>query len=113
MIMVPTGIASDKVGGNIYHIALSMLIVNRKDITSLPSRINRLWTGKTIMIIDEISIVVLHHVYLINRHCNMAKSLAANSSEFLGAPPIVIWLGDFFSVPASAGHTAVEKTVPE
>ena len=103
MTMAPTGIASDKIGGNTYHTALSMPIVNRKEKTSLPPRINRLWAGKTIMVIDEISMVDLHHVYLINRHCNMAKSLPANSSEFLGGLPVVIWLGDFFQFPPVQG----------
>jgi len=97
--MAPTGIASDKSGGNTYHATLSMPVINRKEKTSLPPRINRLWTGKTIMVIDEISMVNLHHIYLINRNCNMAKSLPANSSEFLGGLPVVIWLGDFFLFP--------------
>jgi len=101
--MAPTGIASDKSGGNTYHTTLSMPVINRKEKTSLPPRINRLWTGKTIMVIDEISMVNLHHIYLINRNCNMAKSLPANSSEFLGGLPVVIWLGDFFLFPPVQG----------
>jgi hypothetical protein len=40
MTIAPTGIASDKIGGNTYHTTLTMPIVNRKEKTSLPPRIN-------------------------------------------------------------------------
>jgi hypothetical protein len=55
------------------------------------------------MIINEISVFNLHHFYPINRPCNMAKSLPANSSEFLGGLSVVIWLGDFFQFPPVQG----------
>ena len=76
IIMAPTGIAADKIGGSTYHTALQGIPINtHKEKQSLPPRINRLWSGETIMILDEISMVDLQHLYLINRHCNLARSV--------------------------------------
>jgi hypothetical protein len=101
--MAPTGIAADKIGGSTYHTALSIPIISRNEKTTLPSRIHRLWAEKTIMIIDEISMVDLLHLYLINRHCNLAKNLPTDSTEFFGGLPIVIFLGDFYQFPPIKG----------
>ena len=47
IVMAPTGLASSKIGGSTYHTAL-------KERTTVPSRVRRLWSGKTIMIVDEL-----------------------------------------------------------
>jgi hypothetical protein len=104
MIMAPTGIAADKIGGNTYHTALGMPIIGRKEKTSLPSRIVRLWTGKTIMVIDEISMIDLYQMYLINHHCNMARCIPSDSREFLVALPMIIFIRDFFQFPPVQGN---------
>src|SRR6267378_8255028 len=63
----------------------------------------RLWSGKTIMIVDELGMIDLQNFYLMNRHCNLARSLDKDSTEFWGGLPIVIFLGDLYQFPPVQG----------
>ena len=49
IVMAPTGLASSKIGGSTYHTALGVPIIRRKERTTVPSRVRRLWSEKTIM----------------------------------------------------------------
>jgi len=59
VVMAPTGLASSKIGGSTYHTALGVPIIRRKERTTVPSRVRRLWFGKTIMIADELGMIDL------------------------------------------------------
>ncbi|KAH6954100.1 hypothetical protein BKA56DRAFT_236176 [Ilyonectria sp. MPI-CAGE-AT-0026] len=52
ILMAPTGAAADNIGGNTYHTSLGISI-NRSRGSAMKPRVRRLWSRKTIMIIDE------------------------------------------------------------
>jgi PIF1-like helicase len=102
MLTAPTGSAADNIEGNTYHTALGLSIGNKPNKT--PSqRIQRLWSKKTIMVIDEISMLDLQTLARINHRCNIARSSDPNSSELFGGLPIVIFMGDFYQFPPVKG----------
>jgi hypothetical protein len=67
------------------------------------TRIRKLWSQKTIMIIDEVSIMDLGMLSVINNHCKTARSLDKTSTDFFGSMPMVILMGDFFQFPPIHG----------
>ena len=102
MLTAPTGSAADNIEGNTYHTALGLSIGNKPNKT--PSqRIQRLWSKKTIMVIDEISMLDLQTLARINHRCNIARSSDPNSSELFGGLPIIIFMGDFYQFPPVKG----------
>ncbi|KAJ5100153.1 hypothetical protein N7532_007154 [Penicillium argentinense] len=96
ILTAPTGAAADNIGGNTYHTSLGISIDRSRATSTTRSRIKRLWERKTIIIVDEVSMMDLTMLSMINNHCKMAKSLDRNSPEFFGGLPIVIFVGDFF-----------------
>ena len=50
ILMAPTGAAADNIGGNTYHTSLGISI-NRTQKATMSSRVRKLWSEKTIMII--------------------------------------------------------------
>lgn len=96
ILTAPTGAAADNIGGNTYHTSLGISIDRSRAASTTRSRIKRLWARKTIMIVDEVSMMDLTMLSMINNHCKIAKSQDRNSPEFFGGLPIVIFVGDFF-----------------
>lgn len=96
ILTAPTGAAADNIGGNTYHTSLGISIDRSRTASITRSRIKRLWARKTIMIVDEVSMMDLTMLSMINNHCKIAKSLDRNSPEFFGGLPLVIFVGDFF-----------------
>jgi ATP-dependent exoDNAse (exonuclease V) alpha subunit len=68
ILMGPTGASADNIGGNTIHTALGMSIGAKQNRTP-PQRIQRLWASKTIMIVDEISMVDLQTMAKMNNRC--------------------------------------------
>ena len=103
ILMAPTGAAADNIGGNTYHTSLG---INRSQTQkpSVSSRVNKLWSRKTIMIIDEISMMDLSMLSKINNQLKIAKSLDRSSPDLFGGLPIVIFMGDFFQFPPVKGQ---------
>jgi hypothetical protein len=95
ILMAPTGAAADNIGGNTYHTALGISISKMQKPT-ISSRIRKLWSRKTIMIIDEVSMVDLSMLSTINSQCKTARSLDRSSPDLFGGLPIVILMGDFY-----------------
>jgi len=87
MLMAPTGCAADNIDGNTYHTSLGMSI-GRKPNKKPSERIQRLWARKTIMVIDEISMMDLATLANIDRYCKSARSLSTDSSELFGGIPM-------------------------
>ncbi|KAF8860613.1 hypothetical protein BDZ45DRAFT_800769 [Acephala macrosclerotiorum] len=54
ILMAPTGAAADNIAGNSYHTALGISIAKTQKIT-VSSRVRKLWSRKTVMIIDKFS----------------------------------------------------------
>lgn len=95
MLIAPTGAAADTIGRNTYYIRLGISI-NRLQKGAIGSRVRRLWAHKTIMFIDEISMLDLTMLSVVNNYCMVARSLDRSSPDLFRGLPIVILIGDFF-----------------
>ncbi|KAI1829025.1 hypothetical protein DTO027I6_10053 [Penicillium roqueforti] len=102
ILMAPTGAAAENIGGSTYHTSLGISI-NRSQRTAMSSRVRSLWARKTIMIVDEVSMVDLGMLSVIDSHCKTARSLHRDSTDFFGGLPVVILMGDFFQFPPVRG----------
>lgn len=102
ILMAPTGAAADNIGGNTFHTSLGISIT-RTQGHAMTSRVRKLWSRKTIMVIDEVSMMDLSMLTVINNHCKMARSLERGSPDLFGGLPIVILMGDFFQFPPVRG----------
>jgi hypothetical protein len=58
-------------------------------------RVQRLWANKTMLIINEISMVGSEFLHSIENRCKVMKNLDPNSTARFGGPQVVIALGDF------------------
>jgi hypothetical protein len=103
ILMAPTGAAADVIGGSTYHTSLGISL-NRYQRTGVGQRVRRLWTQKTIMFIDEVSMVDLSALSIINTHCKIARSLERSSPDLFGGLPVVILMGDFYQFPPVQGQ---------
>ncbi|KAJ5198759.1 uncharacterized protein N7498_007876 [Penicillium cinerascens] len=103
ILMAPTGAAADVIGGSTYHTSLGISL-NRYRRTGVGQRVRRLWTQKTIMFIDEVSMVDLSALSIINTHCKIARSLERSSPDLFGGLPVVILMGDFYQFPPVQGQ---------
>ncbi|KAI2734368.1 hypothetical protein DTO013F2_10324 [Penicillium roqueforti] len=101
-----TGAAADNLGGNTYHTSLG---INLSYKAAVSIRVRRLWAQKTILVIDEMSMVDLKVLSVINNQCKVARSLPRSSPELFGGLPIVILMGDFFQFPPVHGPPLWKK----
>jgi hypothetical protein len=102
ILMAPTGAAADNIGGNTYHTSLGISI-DRSRRTAMSSRVRRLWSRKTIMFVDEVSMMDLTMISVIDNHCKISRSLDRSSTDLFGGLPVVIFLGDFLQYPPVRG----------
>ena len=112
ILLAPTGAAADNINGNTIHTSLGISIGKKRPPKASP-RVKRLWRNKTIMVIDEISMVDLRMLNTINNHCKSAKSLDRNSSDLFGGLPIVLFMGDFFQFPPVKGRALWKSPKPD
>lgn len=98
VLLAPTGPAADSIGSSTYHTSLGISL-NRYRLGGVSPRVRRLWSRKTIMIIDEISMVDLAALSIINTHYKIARSLGRSSTDDFGGLPVVILMGDYPSPP--------------
>lgn len=103
ILMAPTGAAADMIGGNTYHTSLGISL-DRSRKKNMTARIRRLWSQKTIMIIDEVSMIDLSTLKSIEVHCSNARSLPSTSPDRFGGLPVVILMGDFHQFPPVRGQ---------
>ena len=103
----PTGSAADHIDGNTYHSSLGISLAKTQKPTVSP-RVRKLLSNKTIMSVDEISMVDQNMLSTINDRCNIARSLDRGSTDLFGGIPIVIVMGDFYQFPPVKG-TALWK----
>jgi hypothetical protein len=61
-------------------------------------QIYSLWQGKTILFIDEVSMVSLTMLNTINQQCNRIWAVGQDSTAILGALPIVVFMGDIHQI---------------
>ncbi|OQE05196.1 hypothetical protein PENVUL_c026G03564 [Penicillium vulpinum] len=103
ILMAPTGAAADVIGGNTYHTSLGISL-NRFRQAGISTRIRRLWSQKTIMIIDEVSMIDQSALGIINMRFKAARSVDRDSSHLFGGSPVVILMGDFQQFPPVQGQ---------
>jgi hypothetical protein len=103
ILMAPTGAAADIIGGSTYHTSLGISL-NRYRRGGVGPRVRRLWSRKTVMIIDEVSMIDLSALSIINTHCKIARSLDRSSPHLFGGLPVVILMGDFHQFPPVKGQ---------
>ncbi|KAJ6125807.1 hypothetical protein N7471_010300 [Penicillium samsonianum] len=106
ILTAPTGAAADNLGGNTYHTSLG---INLSYKAAISTRVRRLWAQKTILVIDEMSMVDLRMLSVINNQCKVARSLPRSSPDLFGGLPIVILMGDFFQFPPVRGPPLWKK----
>ena len=107
--MAPTGAVADNIGGSTIHTVLSISVLNEKgcqkqkeknqQLEPLSFYIRNLWKAKSIMIINEISLLSADWLYWIDTWCQKLRA----SSDIFGGILIVILMGDFFQFPSVAG----------
>lgn len=103
ILMAPTGAAADVIEGNTYHTSLGISL-NRFRQAGVSARVRRLWSQKTIMVIDEVSMIDQSALAIINMHCKAARSLGRDSSQLFGGLPVVILMGEFQQFPPVQGQ---------
>jgi hypothetical protein len=102
ILMAPIGVAADNISGNTYHTALGISIAKTQK-TTVSTCVRKLWSRKTIMIIDEVSMMDLSTLSTINNQCKIARSLDRSSPNLFSGLPIVIFMGDFHQFPPVRG----------
>jgi helitron helicase-like protein/PIF1-like helicase len=107
ILTAPTGSAADHIDGNTYHSSLGISLAKTQKPTVSP-RVRKLLSNKTIMFVDEISMVDQSMLSTINDRCNIARSLDRSSTDLFGGIPVVIVMGDFYQFPPVKG-TALWK----
>ena len=98
LVLAPTGFAATHVSGSTIHTGLDVAVGNRRK-RGPSRRVRSLWTDKTILIIDEISMVSSRLMNSIDKQSNIIKNLDCNSTAAFGGLPVVIVLGDFRQFP--------------
>src|SRR5579871_6963858 len=102
ILMAPIGAAADNIDGNTCHMALGISIARTPKSTISP-RIRKLWSKKTIIIIDKVSMIDLSMLNTINSQCKIARCLDRGTPDLFGGLPIVIFMGDFYQFPPIKG----------
>ena len=98
LVVAATGNAAKLVQGSTIHTGLDVAI-KRQRKRGASRRVRSLWTNKTALIIDEISMVSLKLLTCIDEQCKIVKNLDSNSTAVFGGLPVVIVLGDFHQFP--------------
>jgi hypothetical protein len=94
LLMAPTGAAAYNIGGRTIHAALGINTYDHPQM-KLSSHTMALWKEKSIIIIDEISMVSLTMLSTMNQQCNKIQAVQPDSTAIFGALPIVVFMGDF------------------
>lgn len=74
----------------------------------MKSRVRRLRSRKTIMIVEEVSMMVLSMISVIDYYYKIANSFDRSSLDFFGSLPIVICIGDSCQFPPVRGQALKE-----
>jgi len=94
IVTAPTGNAASNIHGSTIHTSLDVG-VGRHRKRKPSQRVRSLWADKTILIVDEISMVGSRLLDSIDKQCKLLKNLDPNSTAVFGGLPIVFLLGDF------------------
>ena len=95
IFMTFTKIAVNNINRNICHTVLNIDLDKKQKLT-VSSHIRKLWSNKTIMFVNEISMMNLSMLSKINNQCKKAKSLNRCFSDLFDELLIVIFMKDFY-----------------
>jgi PIF1-like helicase len=98
LVLGPTGNSASNVQGSTIHTGLDIAVPGRRK-RGPSARVKALWTNKTMLVIDEISMVSSKLLHSINLQSNVIKNLDCNSTAVFGGLHVVIVLGDFHQFP--------------
>jgi hypothetical protein len=94
LVIAPTGNAAKNVRGSTIHTGLDVAVGSHRK-RGASSRVRSLWTNKTMLIIDEISMVSSKLMDSVDKQCKVMKNLNSNSTAVFGGLHVIIVLGDF------------------
>ena len=90
-----TKIAADNISRNICHIVLDINLDKKQKLT-VSSHIRKLWSNKTIMFVNEISMMNLSMLNKINNQYKITKFLNKSSSNLFDELLIIIFMRNFY-----------------
>ena len=98
LVLGPTGNSASNVQGSTIHTGLDIAVPGRRK-RGPSARVKALWTNRTMLVVDEISMVSSKLLHSINLQSNVIKNLDCNSTAVFGGLHVVIVLGDFHQFP--------------
>jgi hypothetical protein len=102
ILIALTGAAANLIRGNTYHTSLGISL-NHSWAAVKGLRVRQLWSRKTIIVINEVSMINLSTLSAINSHYKSAWLLDRTSPNLFSGLPIVILMGDFYQFPPVRG----------
>jgi hypothetical protein len=103
ILIALTGAAADLISDNTYYISLGIPL-NCSQAAVKGLRVHWLWSRKTIMIINEVSMINLSMLSTINSHYKSVQSLDRTSLDLFSVLLIIILMGDFYQFPPVRGQ---------
>ena len=100
LIAAPTGAAASGIGGSTVHAAMGIKIPGR----NIAASNSNLWTRRTSLIIDEVSMISLKLLSSMDSKIRQAKGSDKTSTALFGGLSLVIFLGDFFQFSPVGGR---------
>jgi hypothetical protein len=88
------GAATYNIRGRTIHTALGIDVCDRAR-SSVEPQFYSLWQGRTILFVDEISMVSLTLLNTINQQCNRIRVVGQDSTAVFSSLPIVVFMEDF------------------
>lgn len=105
VVAAPSGTAAKNIHGSTVHAVMGLGVQGRRSNRKKTTLTDQ-WSGKTMFIIDEISMVGSKTFDEINQQCKSIKNLEPDSTAVFGGLHVVVVLGDFHQF-APVGDTAL------
>lgn len=101
MLSVLMGCAAEGIRESMVHIALSISTCNVK---SSSTNVNAIWTHRSSLIIDELSIILLGLLAIMDKQLRKARGAIVSSTALFSGLSLVILMGDFYQFAPISGY---------
>ncbi len=101
MISAPTKCAAGGIRGSMVHTALKISTHKTK---SLCTNVSGIWTHRSSLIIDELSVIQLELLAKMDKQLRKAQSVIVSSTTLFGGLLLIIVMGDFNQFVPVSGH---------